>query len=223
MVTPIKFRSLTDQLYEYLSKSIVEGKITSGERLVENDLCHQFGISRSPLRECFRILESEGLIDIHARKGTVVRELTPKDIEDVFPVRATLEGLAARLAAPNIGEREIDILKNLIIEMAKSLVNNDIRSYLHRNFDFHTLFIKASNNSILEKTLKNLGKGLWLRIGFLYFQSPLGAAESNNTHRKIVKAFQKKDGYSAQKLVEGHIEHAKKQILISISQKDPSH
>ena len=95
------------------AKSIIEGTITSGEKLVENDLCHQFGISRSPLRECFRILESEGLIDIHPRKGTVVKELTPKDIEDVFRVRATLESLAARLAVPNIGEKEIKIFRAL--------------------------------------------------------------------------------------------------------------
>src|SRR5512137_2238156 len=103
----IKFKSLTDQVYEFLSNSIIEGRIKPGEKLLENELCHQFGISRSPLRECFRILEAEGLINISPRKGAFVREFDRQDLEDVFPVRAVLEGLAARLAVKNIGDKEI--------------------------------------------------------------------------------------------------------------------
>lgn len=59
METVIKFRSLTDQVYEYLSNSIIEGAVKPGEKLVEIDLCRQFGISRSPLRECFRFWKEE--------------------------------------------------------------------------------------------------------------------------------------------------------------------
>lgn len=218
METAIKFRSLTDQAYEYLSNSIIEGKIKPGEKLIENDLCHQFGISRSPIRECFRILESEGLIIIHPRKGTFVRELISKDVEDVFPVRASLESLAARLAVPNIGEKEVGIFNDLIVKMEDALRNKDIQSFLHLNFDFHSLFIKASNNQVLEKTLKNLGRGLWQRIAFLYYQSSSGLNFSNNMHKEIVKAFQKKDVVSVQRLVEEHIEHAKQQLLLSFGQ-----
>lgn len=218
MEAVIKFRSLTDQIYEHLSTSIIEGKIKPGEKLIENDLCHQFGISRSPLRECFRILESEGLIVIHPRKGTFVRGLTAKDIEDVFPVRASLESLAARLAIPNIDQKEIGIFNDLIVKMEEALSNKDIRSFLRLNFTFHSVFIKASNNQVLEKTLKNLGRGLWLRIAFLYYQSSTGLDFSNNMHKEIVKAFQKKDINSVQRLVEEHIEHAKNQLLSSFNQ-----
>jgi DNA-binding GntR family transcriptional regulator len=213
----IKFRSLADQLYEYLSNSIIEGTMKPCEKLIENDLCRKFGISRSPLRECFRILESEGLVVIHPRKGTFIRELTSKEIEDVFPVRAILESLAAKLAVPNIGEKEIKLLNELIEKMDEALINNDVNSFLHYNFDFHTIFIKASNNQVLGKTLKNLGKGLWLRIAFLYFQSRSVLDYSNQMHKEIVKAFQEKDVYSVQRLVEEHIEDAKKQVLIGLN------
>jgi len=217
METVIKFRSITDQIYEHLSTSIIEGKIKPGEKLIENDLGHQFGISRSPLRECFRILESEGLIVIHPRKGTFVRDITIKDIEDVFPVRASLECLAAKLAVKNIGEKEIIVFNDLIVKMEEALRNKDNRSFLHLNFNFHSVFIKASNNHILEKTLKNLGRGLWQRIAFLYYQSPSGLDFSNNMHKEIVKAFQEKDINSVQRIVEEHIEHAKQQLLKSFS------
>ncbi len=219
----IQFKSISDQLYEYLSDSIIEGKIKPCEKLVEMDLCQQFGISRSPLRECFRILESEGLIVIYPRKGTFVRELTSKDIEDVFPVRSSLESLAAKLAVPNIGRKEIGIFNDLINKMEEALRNKDIRSFLRLNFTFHSVFIKASNNQILEKTLKNLGKGLWQRIAFLYYQSPPGLDFSNNMHKEIVKVFQRKDVYSVQRLVEEHIEHAKNQLLSSFNQNGSAH
>jgi len=210
MEAAIKFRSLTDQIYDYLSTSIIEGKVKPGEQLIENDLCHQFGISRSPLRECFRILESEGLIVILPRKGAFVKELTSKDIEDIFPVRASLESLAARLAVQNIGEKVIGIFDDLITKMDEALSNKDIRSFLRFNFTFHSTFIKTSNNQVLEKTLKNLGRGLWQRIAFLYYQSPSGLDFSNNMHKEIVKAFRDRDANSAQRLVEEHIDHAKK-------------
>lgn len=221
MESAIKFKSLPDQLYEYLSRSIIEGKVKPGEKFIENDLCHRFGVSRSPLRECFRILESEGLIIIHPRKGTFVREITSKDIEDVFPVRASLESLAAGLAVPNIGEKEIGIFNDLIGKMEEALGNNDIRSFLYLNFNFHSVFIKASNNQVLEKTLKNLGRGLWQRIAFLYYQSSSGLNFSNNMHKEIVKAFQKKDVSSVQRVVEEHIEHAKQQLLLSFGKGGP--
>lgn len=213
METVIKFRSLTDQVYEYLSNSIIEGAVKPGEKLVEIDLCRQFGISRSPLRECFRILESEGLVTISPRKGTFVKVLSKQDIEDVFPVRAALESLAAKLAVSNITEKEIGIFNDLITKMEVSITQRDIKTFLRLNSVFHSMFIKASNNKVLESTLRNLGKRIWHRWAFLYSQSPSGLDSSNKIHRKIVDAFRKKDSLSVQRLVEEHIEDAKQQLL----------
>jgi DNA-binding GntR family transcriptional regulator len=216
----IKFRSLPDQVYEYLSDSIIRGTLKPGEKLGETALCTQFGISRSPLRECFRILESEGLVVIHPRKGTFVRGLTRDDIEDVFPVRSALECLAARLALPHIGPKEIQDLNDLIKGMEEALNNKAMSTFLHLNFAFHSLFIKAAHNPILEKTLKNLGRGLWLRIAFMYYQSPSGLVHSNQMHIKIVNAFKTKDVREVDRLVGEHIEHAKRQLLEFFDQRN---
>lgn len=217
MNTVIEFKSLTDQVYDFLSNSIIEGRIKPGEKLLENDLCHQFGISRSPLRECFRILEAEGLISISPRKGAFVRELSKQELEDVFAVRAALESLAARLAVQNIGDKEVEIFNDLIAKMEEALGKKDIKSFLRLNATFHSVFIKASNNRVLERTLKNLGRGIWLRIAFLYYQSPSGLDFSNKIHREILKAFKDRDVKAVQKLVEEHIEDAKKQLVILFS------
>lgn len=209
----VELKSISDQLYEHLSASIIEGKIKPGERLIENDLGKQFGISRSPIRECFKILEFEGLITIQPRKGAFVRALTPKDIEDVFPVRIALESLAARLAVPNMSEDKIKSVKDLTIKMDEAITNNDIPSFLRLNYAFHSIFIKASDNKILENILKNLGKGLWLRIAFLYYRFGKGLKYSNVMHKKVVKAFKDKDADAAEKLIAEHIEHAKEKLF----------
>ncbi len=214
MVSTIKFKSLTDQLYEYLSSSIIEGRYEPGEKIVENDLCHQFGISRSPLRECFRILEAEGLVIIHPRKGTFVRSLTSKDIADTFQVRASLESLAAKLAIPNIGDEEIKNFGELITEMEKALGNKDTRSFIRLNFEFHSIYVNASNNQVLKRILRYLGRGLWLRFAFLYYQSPPALALVSQGHKEIVEAFRNRDAVSLQRLIEGHFEDAKKHVLI---------
>jgi DNA-binding GntR family transcriptional regulator len=209
----LKVKSLTDQVHDYLSHSIIRGEIRPGERLIENDLSQRFGISRSPLRECFRILESDGLVVINSRKGVFVRDLTRKDIEDVFPVRIALECLAARLAIKIIDEKEIAILDDLIVQMETTLNNKNIREFLHLNSAFHSVFIKASHNQVLENTLKSLGKGFWFRIGFLFFQSPRGLDHSNQIHKEIVKAFRQRDAVLTEKLVEEHIQHVQEHLL----------
>jgi DNA-binding GntR family transcriptional regulator len=215
----IKFSTLADQLYDYLSNSIIEGTLKPGHKLVEAQLQSQFGISRSPIRECFRILQSEGLITIVPRKGTFVKNFTVKEIEDVFPVRAYLESLAAKLAAPNIGDDEIEILHDLVKKMDTAASGNRIKSFLRYNYKFHSIFIKASKNDILNRTLVPLGKGLWLRIAFLYYQSSSEIVFSNKMHKKILAAFRKRDSHAAERLVREHIERAKLPLLNSFKQK----
>lgn len=209
----IKFRSLTDQVYEYLSELIVEGKIRPGEKLVEKDLSQKFSVSRSPLRECFRILESEGLITINPRKGAYVRNFSRKDVEDVSLVRATLEALAAKLAVQNITEKEIAILDDLVTKMDEAITRGETKSFYELNTLYHNIIIKASNNEALEKTLRTLRKGIWLRITFLYFYSPLALNLSNGNHKGIVEAFIRKDPVTVERLIEEHIEQTKKHVL----------
>ncbi len=213
----IKFKSLSDQVFDYLSEAIIEGRIKAGEKLVENDLCQQFNISRSPLRECFRLLESTGLITINPRKETVVRGLSSKEIEDAFHVSASLQRLAAKLAIPNIDKKEIQILNDLIQKMEEAIKKQEMKSLLRLNSEFHGTIIKASNNQLLENILTNLGKGLWLRITFLYYQSQSELIFSNNMHKKITRAVERKDAADVQKFIEEHMDHAREYLLTSLN------
>ncbi len=94
----IKPQGLTEQVSQILTEAILDGTLGPGESLIETELQKQLGVSRSPVREAFRDLEKKGLVTIIPRRGTFVKEITRKDLEENFPVRATLEGLAARQA-----------------------------------------------------------------------------------------------------------------------------
>ena len=86
---------LGEQVSQILIDAILQGSLKQGDQLIEADLQQHFNVSRSPLREAFRDLEKKGLVEIIPRRGAFVRTVTTKDIEENFPVRATLEGLAA--------------------------------------------------------------------------------------------------------------------------------
>lgn len=212
----IKCKSLADQAYDYLSASIIEGKIKAGEKLVEKNLCQKFSISRSPLRECFRVLEADGLITISPRRGAYVRKLLRKDVEDVFVVRTKLESLAAKLAVPNITENEIVTFNDLIIKMDEAITKRNTQSFIELNDAFHNIFIEASNNEILKNDLKSPGRGIWRRVAFLYFHSPLALDLSNNKHKEIVEAFMNKDSILVERMVEEHVEQAQNHLLSSL-------
>jgi len=209
----VKFLSLADQICDHLFQAIISGKLKPGEKLVENELCREFGISRAPIRESFRMLESEGLIVIQPRKGTHVKALTREDIEEAFAVREALESLAAKLAVPHMTEAEMNALGNLINEMGTAIKKKDSESFRKANVAFHEIFIRASRNKTLLNILETLGKGIWMRISSMYYQSTEGFPLSNTAHKEIWKAYKNKDGVRIKKLVEQHIEHARDRLL----------
>ena len=101
-----------------------------GERLVENELRRSLGVSRAPIRESFRILERDGFITRVPRKGTFVRKITKKDIEENFLIRASLESLAAKLAIPHLSSGDITEIKEAFEGMKKTAEDNDFKSHL---------------------------------------------------------------------------------------------
>src|ERR1700720_421927 len=99
--------SLHDETLTRLRDYIVEGNIPDGGRVPERELCAQFGISRTPLREALKVLAAEGLVDLLPNRGARVRQLSEQDLSELFDVMGGLEALAGRLACENITDAEI--------------------------------------------------------------------------------------------------------------------
>lgn len=195
---------LVEQISEFLTQAILDGQFESGERLVENELQRQFGVSRSPIRESFRVLERKGLVTSIPRKGSYVRKITQKDIEENFPVRANLESLAARLALSYLGPQDIAKMESAFSKMKEAAQDNDFKTYLKHHTHYHDIFIRASQNDTLIEILENLrNQAIWFRYSYLYVQESYEYAVK--VHRKILDYFIKKDVDPLEALVKEHV------------------
>jgi len=204
----LESKPLRERIADRLRADIIKGTYKDGERLVEPKLAEMLGISRTPIREALRQLENEGFVEIVPRKGAVVKELTLKDIDDLYAIRANLEGLAAKQATENITDKDIEKLKIINEKFYKisSGKTNIIEEYLKYNIDFHNMFIVLSKNHKLIEILKGLDKN-FQRLKSILVSKSDRAEEARREHDEIIKAFATKDSDLAEETVKWHIEN----------------
>lgn len=216
--------SLVKQITDYLSSGILEGRIRAGQRLVESELQRSFGVSRSPIREAFRVLEQDGFLVTVPRKGTYVREITLQEIRDNFPVRAYLEGLAAKLAAPELTKTEIREMRSALSEMEQAGRDNDFKTYFLAHDRFHMVFINASKNRVLIEVVRNLRKqSLWFRFSYKWHQENYERAIP--LHENILEFFEKGTADAVESLVRMHISENQSRYIefLEASEKENGH
>ena len=201
--------TLVEQVAASLKEDILNGRLRGGDALREDRLKEEFGISRTPLREAFRILENEGLIEILPRRGAYVKRITRKDIEENFPVRAALEGLAARLAHKNLTPQELRDMEEVYQYMRDAASRGEVHDYSMHHAAFHEVFINASRNETLIGLLRHLRMHtLWHRYTYHYYKEDFD--HSLEIHRKIVELFKnpRTQGQMVENVVREHIEEA---------------
>ena len=212
--------SLVDQVVEFLTNAIIEGRYKSGERLVEAKLQRKFGISRAPIREAFLILEKNGLLTSIPRKGRFVRKIITKDLEENFVIRANLESLAARLAVVQLSTEDIKKMELALSEMTRAAKKDDYKKYYKFHFEFHDIFIHASRNGTLIAILENLRcQTTWFR-----YSNPSTYERSYEylipVHRQILDLFIKKDINELEKVVKEHILYSINGMLLLLASRN---
>ena len=206
------------QISESLRIAILEGEFKGGEQLVEQDLQARFGVSRSPLREAFRELEKLGLVDIIPRRGSFVKRISRKDIEESFPVRAALEGLAAELACRNMTAEALGKMSALLCQMKQAAKDRDTKKYYTHHLQFHQVFIDRAENELLKNTLEKLRmQSLWHRFSYQYYQEDF--EKSFQDHQDILNLFEKPDTAqgSIGAVVDRHINVALDSFLVYLA------
>jgi DNA-binding GntR family transcriptional regulator len=200
---------LGEQVSRLLTDAILDGTIKEGDKLIETKLQMQFGVSRSPIREALHELEMKGLIVIFPRKGAFVKEITRKDIEEIFPVRAALEGLAGRLAHQSMKEEDFAEMAKTYKIMEQSFKNNNAKDYWKHHHLFHEIFINSCGNNTLIGILKNLRMNtIWYRFSYKYYQEDF--EKSLLAHKRIFDLLSNKDSDRGEieDFVRKHIEDA---------------
>ena len=148
--------TLREKIVETIRNAIVNGQLAAGTRVAEPDLADKFGISRTPIREAFRQLESEGFITVIPRKGAVVASLSPKDVADFYDLKAVLEGYAARTAAKKLTPKDIERMESVNRQMEAAAAKKDVRKVLSLHNEFHDIFVRSCGNEKLHSIVQNL-------------------------------------------------------------------
>lgn len=207
-----KHLTLRERILETIRDAIITGGLKPGEKVAEPELAERFGISRTPIREAFRQLESEGYLTVIPRKGAVVVSFSQRDVEEFYAIKSILEGYAARIACAKLSPREIEKLRSINEKLRQLAQEEDIKHFFKVHNDFHDLFIKAADNEKLIELITSLvGKFQRLRIASLSLPGRMKV--SVQEHEKIIEAFRKKDADLAEKLVRKNAEYGGKVLM----------
>ena len=199
-----KHQTLREQIVSSLRESIIKGELNPGQKLTEPELAERLGISRTPIREAFRQLESEGFLTVIPRRGAVVSKITRKEIQDFYELKSLLEGYAARVGAEKITEKGLEKLRKLNEQLAFLAEKGDVEAFFIKNDEFHNTFISYCGNvKLLEFREHLVQRFMRFRLGALSVPGRL--MDSVKQHKTIIRAFEKKDGRLAEAVV---LEHA---------------
>ena len=205
-------KSLGEHVFESLKHSIVRGKISSGEWLVESHIAETLGISRTPVREAIHKLEREGLIERQPRGGFTVLGLERDDIEETFGIRSVLEGYAARLAAVKHAAQELEDLENKIDEFQNALDRKKMNLLPAINTEFHDLLYRLSKSPKLINIINGLRDQIY-RYRQMILKERKFASTSNLDHKKMLQYIRKRDAEGAERLVRNHILRGQEMVL----------
>ena len=196
--------SLYERAVSALREEIIHGRLRPGERLSELDLSQQFNISRSPIREALVQLALEGFVERAATGRVFVRQLDLVEVRQLFTVRATLEGLTARIAAENMTRNDTRKLDDNIMAMEAASLKGDARTAMLLGAEFHQTLIAACDNEPLEECLSGF------RARTSRYRYILAARNEFNKHRvkehrKILTALKAHDPQRAEAAMISHI------------------
>ncbi len=202
---------LPDKIADFIREMIIVGKLKPGEKISEVKLAEELRISRTPIREAIRMLESEGFVSIIPRRGTVVSDFSFDDLYEYFQIKACLEAFSAFLAEPHMTERDINRLRRLNEEEKAAIASHDFVKYMRIHEDFHQVFISKSENEKLKKLNHQMMVHI-KRLQDFFLQQPGLFSRCAKIHGDVIDAFHQHDGLRVRQLVEENILYIAHQI-----------
>ncbi len=214
-----RHQTLREKILEKIREDILKGNLRPGEKVAEPELAANFGISRTPIREAFRQLESEGYLTVIPRKGAVVASLSERDVAEFYAIKSILEGYAARIAAERLSEKDLERLEAINERLEKLAKEGDVKTFFRVHNEFHELFIKAAGNDKLGDLITQLVMK-FNRPRLASLSLPGRMEISVQEHRKIIEAFRHKDGEKADNLVRKTAAIGGQVLIQSIAQEE---
>jgi DNA-binding GntR family transcriptional regulator len=201
---------LRDKVVAELRRRIVDGVYRPGDRLTEERLAGAFGVSRNPVREAIRVLESEGFLVAQPRRGAVVAQVSTQDVHDLFDIRLALETLAARLVAERHGPAAAERLDEIVTASRTAAAAQQLDRLAELNTGFHAAICELSGNALLRAMMESLHA----RLQWVYRQSAaVRAPHSGAEHEALVAAIRAGDPDAAAAAAGTHVSNARASAL----------
>lgn len=207
-----QYLTLGDNTYKDLKNLIISGKIKPGERLLYSELVDKLGVSQTPIREAFTRLENDGYLITIKRRGTFVREVSEKDIKEIFQIREMLEALAARLVCIHATEEDIDELEKINNRFCSAAQKGDSGACTQEDLCLHETILKLSHNTMLMELLSKTHYNL-LSIVRRNPQKVDASMQNSDMHLKIIDALRRRNEEEAEQLMRLHIRNGMQEIL----------
>jgi DNA-binding GntR family transcriptional regulator len=209
-----------NKIHIQLRQQIVDRLIPPGTKLSETQLSKRWKVSRTPIREVLRRLESEGLVSSTPFRGFIVNSISIEDVDHIYAIKVSLEGLAGRLATAIVsGDPEkLKSLKNLLQEMEMCSKRMDVKTYSKKNLVFHISIWDWCGNPWLTKILNNLSSQL-NRFIVRALHVPNRMEKSVKEHRKVVEAFESGNAKAVEKALGTHFKKASEDLIRELTKK----
>lgn len=194
---------LSDQLKEILLERILAGQYPPGRRLVETQIAQEFGTSHGPVREALRSLEALRLVQTEPFRGASVRAFSRHELAEIYPVRAALEEVAARLAVQNL-DGSVEGLREELESMRRAARNGDLHREIQHDVRFHRRMVEAAGNQVLLDVWQSLG--IELRTTVTFMASHTSLDDLAERHQVLLDALLARDPEQAGRAAREHIE-----------------
>lgn len=203
-----------------LKQLIYNGALKPGERLNEAALALRMGTSRGPIREAIRMLTGLGLVKAVVNRGVFVRQISVREMLEIYDLRALVFGFAAERATEHVNEEHKQQFELLLTQMDAACDAEDADRYYDLNLQFHALILRLSNNQRAHEAYDDYVKELHL-FRRRYFNSPGNMRRSNIEHRSIYEAIIKGARAKAKSAAERHVLSGRQRLLASIDDSSP--
>lgn len=205
--------NLTQKTYQRIRNAIINGELKPGERLVEQEICQDFEVGRSPLREALRLLQMEGYVDLVPNKGVTISKISIKELGDIYDIVAVLEGFAAEASISHLKKADIKKLKSIQKALKKAGDARDFKEWINQNSMFHRCIVEACGNKELIKVARNFRDKI-RRYRYMSIIAPGGNHERYlDAHEKIIESIAEGNAALAGSYLRNHVLESKELVI----------
>ena len=212
--------SRSEEIYHSLRKRIINGEYQQGQRLIVQALATDYGLSAIPIREALKILQRDGLVEIVPNRGARVVRLDSSEVPAAYLLRGMLEGLATRLAGPQLSKQDFARLEGLISQMEEAAEGADYESYYGANRSFHSAIFEACPYALIRDTLGRTWDSQ-TQFGLVFSIDSYALADSRREHKQLLNVLKAGEWEEAERVARNHKYAVGRRLLRALGEPIP--